>query len=871
MKYITEEFRAHLQRENALTSEIVTASFFFWNPGSALQKNITGFLRSLLYQIADQRPDLIPIMSDQQVDSTRTPNINYHPTPLYAWTEHRLKLVLRRLLTRIPPTINLYVFIDGLDELDGDEDDLMSLVCLLNQFSRAKVCVSSRPEQIFRQGFARSPQIKLQDLNFSDMKKAAEDRLYPTLVKYFPGEMARIDKLIRDTIQKAQGVFLWLELMTKSLKKGACNADTMDELYEKLNGTPETIDGLYQHMLDSLDKSYSSQAFRYFGRLIWSEERSEGRSPPNLLNFVFAESELSKYVPWNNREYFTSPEFMHHCLSVETRILTRCAGLVEIQECGSQLLNGLHRYDRKSGTLHDLGDPADPDNKIRLSPDEQNPSRHYYREVRFIHKTVGDFLRNRHGKLFRDPDELSTAAFALVRGQLGVMNLIPIMESQSELGQNVLTSFSVIEGIMDDLIKLEQSEAVQNTDHAFENTIFIIVNQMYRDIECIAALNGPAVSLSERYKRSSTGGGIELDERIISSDRRLPFHDASGFAAFFGCQSQVLHNNSLHDCSHKHLDYLLACTITGFQLLPKNIQLHRVISSFTIIRELLHQGASWDSTSYVEPELWADNTVPLSAWTAFLSFVVPAMYAYRLTTAYTRESTTNRDPKQLARAIKVLEEIVTFFISDRADVNSSIFSTIQIFDRTRLLLLMALEETPLSLIRVSVASRGPNPLRILNDMLRSHGGLERRRGHFIRIEPELWGSLPEEYNHLLRQRWYRLSQTQSDCLCDILHSNSIHYNSFWIQPNVHPENGRRIKEVLLGLTESDLVVSPDDRARSIDKSASTNSDGKSSEDEVGDGFAERHEDDFGGTIYEDKEDISNEGADNLEDRRDASA
>lgn len=209
MKYITEEFRAHLRRENALTSEIVTASYFFWNPGSALQKNLTGFLRSLLYQISNQRPDLIPIMNDQQVDSTRTPKMNFHPTPLYAWTEHRLMLALRRLLTHIPPTISLYVFIDGLDEFDGDEDDLMSLVYLLNQTPRAKVCVSSRPEQVFRQGFAQSPQIKLQDLNLSDMEKAAEDRLYPTLIRCFPGKETSIKTLIGDTIQKAQGVFLW--------------------------------------------------------------------------------------------------------------------------------------------------------------------------------------------------------------------------------------------------------------------------------------------------------------------------------------------------------------------------------------------------------------------------------------------------------------------------------------------------------------------------------------------------------------------------------------------------------------------------------------------------------------------------------------
>ena len=577
MKYITEEFRSHLRKEKALTSEIVVASFFFWNPGSALQKTLVGLLRSILYQIADQRPDLIPIMENQQENPTRTPNKSFHPTPLYAWTEHRLSLALRGVLTHIPPTINLYFFIDGLDEFDGDEDDLMSLVRLLNQTPQAKVCVSSRPEQIFRQGFAQSPQIKLHDLNFSDLKKAAEDRLYPILNSYFPEKKISVELLIKNTIYKAQGVFLWLELMAKSLKKGAGNADTMDELHEKLEGTPDTIDGLYQHMLDSLDDSYLLEALKYFGRVA-------SDSSPTLLHFVFAENESLTCVARTNRGYFTSSEFIQRCLSVETRILTRCAGLVEIQERHSPFLDGVYGfiYDpeyrpevlkNRDPEYSDEDSIEDP-NMIFVSQDKQNPSRHL-RAVRFIHKTVGDFLRDRFKKSFLDPDKLSAAKSDLVRGKLGVMNLIPIMISQSEQSEKVLTFFDVMESIMDDLIWLEGSETLRNSDHAFGDSIVATVNQTYRDIECIdAALNGPDVPWFERYKRDPTSVGIEhvLSFKLIRSKlnndiKRLPFHDPSGFAAFFGCQSHVLHSHSLHAYSYERKDYLLACTITGSQLL----------------------------------------------------------------------------------------------------------------------------------------------------------------------------------------------------------------------------------------------------------------------------------------------------------------
>lgn len=669
--------------------------------------------------------------------------------------------------------------------------------------------------------------------------------------------------------------------MAKSLKKGACNADTMDELYEKFNRTPDTIDGLYQHMLDKLDGSYLSEAFRHFGRLIWSEERSSWRLPPTLLDFVFAESEPSEYVPWNNREYFTSPEFMHHCLSVETRILTRCAGLVEIQDQEGRSQYGDEFLDGVSGYFHDpeSGTFLQP---IPVSPDEQNPSRHV-REVRFIHKTVGDFLRNRHENLAHDPNELSAAAFALVRGQLGTMNLIPIMVDRSELDQKVSTFFPFMEAIMDDLIKLEESEAVQNTHHAFGDTIIIMVNQIYRDIECIdAALNGPAVSWFERYKYGLTDGALGLYRRLWpvgrgfnDGFRRLPFHDPSGFAAFFGCQSHVLHSDFLHSCYHKHMDYLLACSITGLQLSGEGFQPHRVIASFTIIRELLHQGASWDSTLFVESELWAEKMVPLSAWTAFLSFMEPAICPHDRPTAQMPKGTTNSDSKQLARVNKLMEEIITHFLADGVDVNSSIFSIIMCHSHKSSgpTLLMALEETPLSLMGVTAVSPGRGPLGILVNWLRFHGGLERRRCHFIKLLFLYEGHkfLYEENKRILRDlrsskddkqiledRWYRLSQPQSDCLCNILHSYA--YAECFISFTV-PGRDDRFDELILSLTENDLVASTDHEVRSIDESASTNNDDDSLKNETEDGSAENEEDGFGSTGYEDSQDSGDEGAD----------
>lgn len=830
MKYIINEFRANIKKEDTSSSEMVVASFFFWNSGSALQKSLVGFLRSLLYQIADQRPDLIPFMDGTQADSTTTLNTSFRQTELFAWTEHRLSMVLRQILDHMPPSIDLYFFIDGLDEFVGDQDDLIALVRLMHQTPRVKVCVSSRPEQVFRLGFAQSPQIRLQDLNYLDMRKTVEDRLHPILNRHFPEDDTDIRSLIENTVRKAQGVFLWLELMTKSLRNGCYNADTMRELHEKLDRTPETLEGLYQHMLDNLDKSYLSEAFRYFGLLGASEEKFSRRGPPTLLDLVLTESELWDHALRHDREYFTSPDFMHHCLRVETRILTRCAGLVEIEDRPIPFVEGTYGY------VHNPEDSSldDPDHyeqedrtliwsNVCASSDGQNPSRHL-RIVQFIHRTVKEFLQTHPKGFFQRPDERSAAAFALVRGKLGVMNLIPILLSQVKLGRRTLTFFRTVEDIMDDLITLEDSAPIPNIDQAFNDAIntSTIVNQIYKDIEPIdVALNGASVPWFERYRSRQIGGGPRQTNPVWLNIGKLPFNDVHGFAAFFGCQSHVLHSTTLHNSSQELIDYLLACSLTGSRLLSQDFRFydifrpHRTMALFVIIRELLRRGAS--STPYIEPDCWADNIAPLSAWGAFLNSAVPQMRLNQDQRADFMKCIKIQSLASLSRLNDILKDIITHFLSHGADVDSSVYSTYSLpalIGDSSTRVEIALEETPLSLVESSATSSGLHPLDVFSDMLRSAGGLTRRRCHLVRF----WNYTPqaEEANHILKGRWYCLSKSLSDCLCEILRSHQRSSDLMGLIVQDDPEMQRRINEIVLHVTESDLVETPHARPSSTD-------------------------------------------------------
>ncbi len=806
MKYIVNKFQTHLWKAQALDSQLIAISFFFWSEGScALQKNFIGLLRSMLYQIADQRPDLISVMIEGQPDLKDTSYTDYHHIALHAWTEQRLLSVFKELLSRLPSSLDMYFFIDGLDEFLGDEDDLVSLVHIMSQFPRVKVCVSSRPDQIFRHGFAQSPQIRLQDLNYQDTMKVAKDTLHPILFKPFlrrPQEYA-VEGLIRKTVNKSQGVFLWLVLMLKSPKRGAQNSDTIPELEQRLERTPDSIDGLYKHLLESMDECYFSEAFKFFGLLLKHEECDSIYSRGlTLLDFVFAEGEIGQDSATNSDNYFMSQEFMHHCLSVETRILTRCAGLVEIKECPSNSANtaretGEHCILRQV-IEHPRGRSARNKMQLWRSDGKQNPSQHL-REVAFIHRTVGDFLRTQHRTLFRNSNEPSDATRAIVRGKLGVLNLIPIIVSPFERSKHYVSFFGLIVGVMDFANLVGRSESVLITDQSCSELVVTMVNEIYRTVGFVdAKLNGPCVPWFKHYTRRHTRDYEELS-----------FHDAPGFAAFFGCQRYFMHGTILRSASHVRLNNLLACTVNGFFNGWAPSSNHQKNKAYLyIIRVLLHHGADPNPALLLNPFGWENHVMPTSPWVVFFIYVV----------GYVLNNVEGHSTELMLQPFssRNLGELLVPFLSSSADPNSSAFSC-RDFVAKGARAVIYLEETLLSSQDTMLhfyldpgAVRGP--YFELSKVLRPYGAIKRRRCHFIRIvdiQPKAKG-----YEHISEDSRYFSSQDQSDALCKILQCNFDRYlhdggEPFSVQCRLHQELLEDFMNLVATLTDADIYNAPE--------------------------------------------------------------
>ncbi|KAI4108882.1 MAG: hypothetical protein LQ339_002000 [Xanthoria mediterranea] len=345
-------------------TDLIVVSFFFWSAGMALQKSCTGLLRSLLYQIATQWPALADLAvsptgrSKDAIDGSRSWN------PLTTWTDQGLMSLLNRFLDEKPANISLCAFVDGLDEFVGDEDFLLHMIGLLNNSSRCKICVSSRPEQAFRQEFRLCPQLRVQDLNREDIERTAAGKLRPSLQKHstLPIPDDAVQYLVGALVDKASGVFLWLDLMTKDLSKGSRDGDTLEELHSRLARTPDTINGLYAHMLQKIDPLYVEQCVHYCSILLMADELRL-KSEITLLTLALGERESWNHVLDFDLTYFAESRFNIACQALERRLTSRCGGLLEI---------GKHRQ----------------------YPTDQKATLQYFdREVYFVHRTAMEYVQ----------------------------------------------------------------------------------------------------------------------------------------------------------------------------------------------------------------------------------------------------------------------------------------------------------------------------------------------------------------------------------------------------------------------------------------------------------------------------------------------
>lgn len=251
-------------------SRLTIASFYFWNPGTEVQKSQCGLLQSLLFQMLRALPDLIPLALPNRWARDGFLLDHSHAN---LWTVEELTQALARTVAAAAESAHetcFCFFIDGLDEFrpsqNLDHYSLVRDILKLAQWPTVKLCVSSRPWTVFHKqlgSFVGHQQLVLEQLTESDMMAyiydtlVDDDRFFSRLEKD-----PSLDGLVSTIQRNASGVFLWVFLVVRSLLDGLTNDDDILQLQERLALIPTDLKQFFLRMLDGVDSAYHADAAR---------------------------------------------------------------------------------------------------------------------------------------------------------------------------------------------------------------------------------------------------------------------------------------------------------------------------------------------------------------------------------------------------------------------------------------------------------------------------------------------------------------------------------------------------------------------------------------------------------------------------------
>ncbi|KAM0796206.1 hypothetical protein BDR22DRAFT_893539 [Usnea florida] len=301
---------------------VPVASFCFWNSGTQEQRSQIGLLLSLLFQILYHRPLLTHILFPEEHAMLRDQPLNaVRDYPQHSWSLRLLQDAVQRLIDMQDLHLNICLFIDGLDEFEGN-DDQNELFKSLASAPSIKVCLSSRPLLIFEESFRDSPGLRLQDLTSGDIRRFVADRLS------------------RNPRMQQMGVFLWVKLVVRSLLDDVSNSDRMADLRSRLDLLPADLEDLYRHMMSTIEKTYlkgASQVFQLVktARQVHSMKRNDNQrtTPVTVLLLALAIEWTSDLVVDTAPDSWTAQKLSSLC-----DIMTSLTNLV----CRLDRSSGLH-------------------------------------------------------------------------------------------------------------------------------------------------------------------------------------------------------------------------------------------------------------------------------------------------------------------------------------------------------------------------------------------------------------------------------------------------------------------------------------------------------------------------------------------------
>ncbi|RYP42731.1 hypothetical protein DL768_010277 [Monosporascus sp. mg162] len=513
------------------TGILVFANFFFWKPGSDLQKNLNGLLRALLHATLETCQELVPVVMAKYWEQMQAqPWQNQSAIRI---SNKDIRAALSRLIQN-PDIYNKHCFcffIDGLDEYEGTtQEDQRYMVDLLLEWTKAsrgklKICVSSREHNIFMNAFQADKRIRLHEFTEHDMGLYVHDKL-----KHIPKANTR-EFLVREIPSRAHGIFLWTTLVVKVVRDQLENGATEDELIALLGFIPEELDDLFRHLFTSINKINRKRACQVFSLLLTGRKY-------DIILYLYGLSFLEEYEKNKRFAFLETPHKLEESQREATGNNARtrkqlnawCKGLVEVVN-SSEAHSGCQKYDLRH-------------------------------QVDFTHRSIYDFLESNSTMIdtdwqstlrgFNAVDALSQITWATHKPTLTTCpRLFPLREIIGMRLGNALDKapFEYLECLADG----DRRHMTQSYD-AYDDYVVGVVSVLYRDHLCYPVASRCFSSSQEPEVRNNTPDVVSCSFGI------LLLAVSEGHYGYL--KWKIDNDPSSVDNSHKVV--LLTCTLLEF-------------------------------------------------------------------------------------------------------------------------------------------------------------------------------------------------------------------------------------------------------------------------------------------------------------------
>lgn len=327
----------------------VIGCHYFWSAGLSIQRSRDGLLRSLLYDIFYEAPELFPETCPRRWKRVLSSSSTIVP----AWSSSELSRTIHATLEKARASFSFCFFIDGLDEayLEENDNELCDLVMGLSTYPNVKICISSRSWNRFTEYFGSRPTMSIHEFTRNDIQSFVQNQLskHPKWER-LDNEKGTKDSLVTEIVQRAQGVFLWFFLVVRQLREGLTNYDTSEDLWNRLDRIPDELTVFFTHIIKSVEPFYRQKMAETL--LI----AATGHGPLHSAIYTFhdrcdanpnyaIEEQLG---PWDDEQ------FASEVRPYSMRLNSRCKGLLEVD--AFDRVNFLHRTVRDFLRTEDMYD-----------------------------------------------------------------------------------------------------------------------------------------------------------------------------------------------------------------------------------------------------------------------------------------------------------------------------------------------------------------------------------------------------------------------------------------------------------------------------------------------------------------------------------